>query len=243
MNTFHRTALGTAALCASLCASAADLEIDPIRIALSTQQKTAVIVIRNNSNQATTLEAKPVSWSQADSQDVYAPTRELLVSPPTFTIPAHGSQTVRAALRRLADTTRELSYRINLQEIPPVLPPGVNGVQVALRVGLPVFVKAQNGKSAPKAQWSLARTPDGKLSVALRNTGNAHVQVTDFLVQRTTGAEVLAEQRAATYVLQGQTHVWELAPMAPEQITTGPLRLKAHTDAGDSDKELALELR
>jgi hypothetical protein len=31
--------------------------------------------------------------------------------------------------------------------------------------------------------------------------------------------------------------------MAPEQITTGPLRLKAHTDAGDSDKELALELR
>jgi hypothetical protein len=31
--------------------------------------------------------------------------------------------------------------------------------------------------------------------------------------------------------------------MSPEKITVGPLRLKAHTDAGDSDKELALELR
>ena len=243
MNTFHCIGLCAAALCASLCASAADLEIDPVRISLSTQQKTAVIVIRNNSNQATIIEAKPVSWSQADSQDVYTPTRELLVSPPTFTIAAHGTQTLRAALRRAADPARELSYRINLQEIPAALPSGVSGVQVALRVGLPVFVKAQTGKTAPKVQWNLARTPDGKLEVGLRNTGNAHVQVTDFLVQRTTGAEVLAEQRAATYVLEGQTHVWELTPMSPEKIAGGPLRLKAHTDAGDSDKELALELR
>jgi fimbrial chaperone protein len=250
MNTQHchgrdirRSALVLIALCASLSASAAELEIDPVRIALSTQQKTAVIVIRNNSNQATTLEAKPVSWSQVDSQDVYAPTRELLVSPPTFTIPAHGTQTLRAALRRQADPTRELSYRINLQEIPAAPVPGVNGVQVALRVGLPVFVKSQSGKLAPKAQWSLARNADGNLSVGLHNTGNAHVQVTDFLIQRTTGAEVLAEQRASSYVLEGQTHVWELTPMSPDKITGGPLRLKAHTDAGDSDKELALELR
>ena len=243
----RRSALNLVALCASLCAafsaSAASLEIDPVRVALSAQQKTAVILIRNNSDEPATLEAKPVSWSQADSQDVYAPTRELLVSPPTFTIPAHGTQTVRAALRRGADPTRELSYRINLQEIPPAMPAGVNGVQVALKVGLPVFVKSLNGKSAAKAQWSLARNTDGKLAVALRNTGSAHVQVTDFLIQRPTGAEVLAEQRAATYVLEGQTRVWELTPMSPEKITVGPLRLKAHTDAGDSDKELALDLR
>jgi fimbrial chaperone protein len=235
--------LGLLALCASLCASAAELEIDPVRIALSTQQKTAVIVIRNNSDQPTTMEAKPVSWSQADSKDVYAATRELLVSPPTFTIPAHGKQTIRTAMRRMADPTRELSYRINLQEIPAAMPPGVTGVQMAIQVGLPVFVKAQRGKTAPKLEWSLARNANGTLAVSLQNTGNAHVQVTDFLIQRPTGAEVLAEQRAATYVLEGQTRVWELTPMSPEKITGGPLRLKAHTDAGDSDKELALELR
>jgi P pilus assembly chaperone PapD len=45
----RRSAHSIAALCASLCfalsASAANLEIDPVRVALSAQQKTAVILI------------------------------------------------------------------------------------------------------------------------------------------------------------------------------------------------------
>lgn len=219
-------------------AMAANLEIDPVRIELSPQQKSATITIRNNSDQPTTLEIKPVTWSQVGSRDVYEPTRELLVSPPVFTIPPNGAQIVRAALRRQADPAMELTYRINLQELPAPLATGGTGVQVALRIGLPVFVQPKGSKAVPKMEWNVARKPDGNLMVGLRNPGNAHIQVTDFSLLNPGSNGVVAETQGSTYVLAGQSREWNLQPSATEKITGARLRLKAFTDAGDADKEL-----
>jgi fimbrial chaperone protein len=234
----RNSALVLTTLLASMCANATDLEINPVRVNLSTQQKSGVIVIRNNSDTPATIEAKALLWSQADSKDVLEATRELLVTPPSFVIPAHGTQTVRTALRRSADPAHELSYRISFNEIPAPAASGVTGLRVALQVGIPVFVKASHGKSVSNAEWKVARAADGKFNVSLKNTGNAHVQVQEFLVMNTSGVDVIAEQRGATYVLQGQTHEWQLTSPNPEKFTTGQLRIKATTDAGDSDNKL-----
>jgi fimbrial chaperone protein len=250
MNTQHnlhhsvcKSAFALTTLFASLCANATDLEINPVRVNLSTQQKSGVILIRNNSNEPATMEAKALLWSQADSKDVLEATRELLVTPPSFVIPAHGTQTVRTALRRSSDPAHELSYRISFNEIPAPTEPGVTGLRVALQVGIPVFVKASRGKSASNAEWKVARAADGKLNVSLKNTGNAHVQVQEFKVTNSSGADVIAEQRGATYVLQGQTHEWQLTSPNPEKFTTGQLRIKATTDAGDSDNKLEIAVQ
>ena len=89
-----------ATLLLPLVSYATSLEIDPVRLNLNAKQQTAAITIRNNSNAATTIEIKGTQWTQVDANDVYTPTRELLVFPPVVTIAAHGSQIVRAALRR-----------------------------------------------------------------------------------------------------------------------------------------------
>lgn len=180
LRTLRGAVLYAVALISSWCAVAASLEIDPVRIELSPKQQTVAITIRNSSDQPTTLEIKPVAWSQLDTKDVYSPTRELLVSPPLVTIPAHGEQVVRAALRRKADPTKELTYRINLQELPAAPQAGATGVQVALRIGLPVFVTPATGKTAPKMEWKLMHQSDGSLKVGFRNAGNAHIQISDF---------------------------------------------------------------
>jgi fimbrial chaperone protein len=234
-------ALGAAALLFPLLANAASLEIDPVRIDLTPKQQTAVITIRNSSDQPTTIEIKPVAWSQVDSKDVNTETKELLVSPPIVTIPAHGSQIVRAALRRQPDPTRELAYRINLQEVPPVAAPGVTGVQVALRIGLPVFVKSKNSKSAPKMEWSVLRKADGDMAVVLHNPGTAHIQVSDFSLLIPGSNTLVASEQGSSYVLAGQTREWNLKPIAPENMSVARLRLKVFTDAGDADQELPLD--
>ena len=242
----HWSAQRTYALCLAtlllpLVSYATSLEIDPVRLNLNAKQQTAAITIRNNSNAATTIEIKGTQWTQVDANDVYTPTRELLVFPPVVTIAAHGSQIVRAALRRQPDASHEMAYRINLAEVPPEPVAGVTGVQVALRIGLPVFVAAKNGRSAPKMQWSAMRTSDQDLTVTLKNAGSAHIQVTDFsLSVPGSDAQVATEQRSS-YVLAGQSHTWTLKAPSADLLNGARLRLKVYTDAGDADQELPLD--
>lgn len=212
--------------------------VDPVRIELSPQQQTAAINVRNDSDQPTSIQIQAVAWSQLDRKDVYTPTRELLVSPPIVTIAPKSEQVIRAALRRQADTASELTYRIYLQELPPQPAPGFMGLQVALRIGLPVFVKPQNGKAAPKMVWTVSHAPDNSLKVALQNQGNAHVQVSDFSLYIPGGDKPIAGESGSSYILAGQAREWLLKIDFSEKITGGRLRLKAYTDAGNVDTEL-----
>jgi fimbrial chaperone protein len=243
------TQLWRAARCTGYClvtllmpglATAADWEIDPVRVELSPEQQTAAITLRNSSDQPTSLQIEVVAWSQLDGKDVYTASRELLVSPPIVTIPGKGEQVIRAALRRPADAASELSYRINLQELPPPPVAGFNGVQVALRIGLPVFVQSIKGGAAPKMAWNIQRMPDNQFKVGLKNTGNAHVQVTDFALYLPDSDKVIAGEASSTYVMAGQTREWLLKSTSSDKIADGRLHLKAYTDAGDVDTDLVL---
>ena len=239
--TSRSTLICTLALLMSAIATAADWEIDPVRIELSPEQQTAAITLRNASDQPTSIQIEVVAWSQVDGKDVYSASRELLVSPPIVTIAAKGEQVVRAALRRSADASKELSYRINLQELPPPPTPGFNGVQVALRVGLPVFVQSARGEAAPQMTWNAVRMPGNKLKIAMKNQGNAHVQVTDFSLYLPGGNQIVGGESGSSYVMPGQSHEWLLSMASSEKLASDRVHLKAYTDAGDVDTDLVLD--
>lgn len=221
-------------------AAASDWAVDPVRLELSPQQPTAVLQVRNNSEQATTIQIKAVAWSQLAGKEVYAPTRDLLVSPPAFTLAAKAEQLVRVALRRTADPASELSYRINLQEIPSPPAPGFVGLQVALRIGLPVFVQPLAGKASPKAVWSATALDDKRIKVGLENQGNAHLQVSDFALYVPGMAQAIAIESGLSYALAGQAREWILSIRPLKAPSNQRLRLKAYTDAGEIDTELML---
>jgi fimbrial chaperone protein len=236
-----RTILCTSALVLPQLALAAAWDIDPVRVELSPTQQTVAITIKNDAEQATSIQIETVAWSQVGDKDVYAQTRELLVSPPIVTIAPKSEQVIRVALRREADANAELAYRINLQELPPPQEPGFTGVQVALRVGLPVFVQSKKGNAAAKQLWRVVRMPDKQLKVVLRNSGNAHVQVSDFSLYLPGRDQPIAGESGSNYVLAGQTREWLLKTSLTEANADGRLRLKAFTDAGDIDTELVLD--
>jgi fimbrial chaperone protein len=217
---------------------AADLKVDPVRIELSPNATTAVVTITNNTDQEVSLQIQAMTWTQMDGKDAYVATRELLVAPPIITIAPKAEQLIRLALRRNADETRELTYRIYLQELlgPPVT--GFSGMQVALRIGLPVFVQPMKGLAVASKLWRLERSGDKQLKLTLKNDGNAHIQVTDFTLQLPNEAQPIVGEAGSTYVLAGQSHEWRLNTKATLPIAVEFLQLKAYTDDGYIESDL-----
>ena len=229
------------AMCIAVAeAGAGSFQVNPIRVEMAKGATTAAITLRNDGEEAIVVQSSVVGWSQDSSQDIYAPTTEALVTPPIMTVPAGGEQIVRVGLRRTPDPQRELTYRLYLQEVPPPPKPGFTGLQVALRVGLPVFV-APVAAGIRRLEWSAQIRPDGTIVLAAQNTGNTHVQVTDFELQPPGAGEPVAHESSLAYVLPGQRRQWTLSAPADRVKSARELRLKAFTDAGEIDTAVKVE--
>jgi fimbrial chaperone protein len=228
-------ALGAATLLTLLPAMAADLGVDPVSLELSPDKQTAALKVSNASDLPTSIQIQAVAWSQQDGKDVYAPTKELLVAPPIVTIAPNSEQIIRVALRRPADPVKELTYRIFLQELPVPPPSGYRGLQVALRIGLPVFVKPAKTQAVPNMVWSVAWAPDHSLKVTMQNQGAAHVQVSDFELFTPGIDKSIAGESGSSYMLAGQSRSWSLKADYSARTANGRMLLKAYTDAGNID--------
>ena len=230
-------------LAAPLAAMAASLGISPVRVELSPATPTAALTLRNGGDEPTVVQVRAVAWSQNGGEDVYEPTNEVIVSPPIFTVAAKGAQVVRVGLRRAPDARRELSYRIFLQEVPGPPQPGVTGVQMALRIGLPVFVKPVQPAKAT-LNWRIGREAGGALRVVAANPGEMHVQVIGFKLlgpSAAPDAPPLASHESGGYLLPSQSREWRIEPRPGLPVDTTRLRVLAHTDAGELSADVSLD--
>jgi fimbrial chaperone protein len=220
------------------CATAGTFTVNPVRATLTPNQSVTSLVVHNNGVEPAVIQVEAVSWTQQEGQDVYAPTREILATPPIFTVPAGGTQVVRVGLRRTADPQRELTYRLFVQEVPSAAQAAAKGLQVVLRVGLPVFVLPA-ATVKPVLRWR-AQVADGGLKLMAANDGNAHVQVAGVTLTRSESGDTVLMEQIARYVLPGQVGDWLLkVPSAPLPGTS--LKLSAQTDAGDMHADIVLE--
>jgi fimbrial chaperone protein len=236
------TTLGLATLAAAIwlpSASAGTFTISPLRVDLSQATSTAALTVRNEENVEVVIQVETLQWSQADGQDALDPTRDLIASPLVFTLPPNGTQLVRVALRRAPDERRELSYRLVVQEVPPPPSPDFTGLQVALRMSLPVFVAAAT-PSRPELEWSVARDADGALTVTAKNASESHARVLGFSVTPATATVPAFEQPVAAYVLPGTARHWRFDENGGAYAATTRYRLHGRTDAGEFTTELPL---
>ena len=222
--------------------TAGSLSVSPIRIDLSSTQRSVALTVRNDGNQPAVVQAQLVAWSQADSNDQLEPTTDILVSPPIFTVAAGASQMLRIALRRAPDITNELSYRILVTEVPGKPEAGFIGAQFAVKISLPIFVEASGGKNSPQLAWSGARTAKGELELTAFNSGAKHIQVQAIEVTK-AGSDPDGAFSGPWYVLPGQRRTVTIKPIAGHTIAADRVRVKAETDAGPLDVDVALEHR
>ncbi len=204
-----------------LCASAfpghgnaGSFSVNPVRIELSGTEPTAVIHVENTGNAPVTVQLSTMAWSQADGKDQLRPTRELLSTPQIFSLKPGAVQVVRIGALRKPDADRELPYRLLLEEIPLPPPPDFKGLQVALRVSLPAFLKPP-ADTKEKLAVSLVPKPDKRLTLSLTNAGNGSAHWAGFTLHDAAAPErVLAAYPGAVYVLPGQRR--DVSVQAPE---------------------------
>jgi fimbrial chaperone protein len=223
----------------STASVAGSLTVSPVRIDLSVAQRSVALTVQNDGDQSAVVQTELMSWSQAENADRLDPTNDLIASPPIFTVAPGTSQIVRVALRRAPDSANETPYRILINEVPGPPQPGFTGAQFALKISLPIFVAATTATS-PRVQWSAVRGANGGVELALVNAGAKHIQVQRIEL---AGASADADAKFAglLYVLPGQRRSVTLKPEPGHTIASGRIRIKAETDAGPLDADVALE--
>src|SRR4051812_46033659 len=141
-----RTVLLWACLVACCGAQAAGFAIVPLRIELG-PNRTSSLTITNSDEEGKTFEVRPVSWTQQDRNDSYAPTDNLLVAPTTFRLEKGATQVVRVQLNRPLDAA-EHPYRIFIDEVPPAQEVRPNSLKTVVSMAVPVFVSPTSGPIA-----------------------------------------------------------------------------------------------
>jgi fimbrial chaperone protein len=218
-------------------AFAGSFSVSPIRLTLTAAAPIAALTIHNSGGEPTVVQLQVARWTQEDGSDHYQPSRDLIASPPIFTVPAGGSQIVRLALRRAPEARQELTYRVYLAEVPSAPSPGFVGTRVALELGVPVFV-APTVAGAQSLDWRLVRGGDGKVLLVARNSGALSARITSISLSSTAGGAT-SRQTIATDVHAGQQREWPLTDKQP-WAAGGLLRLSARTERGDVEADVVV---
>ncbi|HJW26479.1 MAG TPA: molecular chaperone [Rhodocyclaceae bacterium] len=229
---------GLALACLAQAAGAGSLSVSPIRVNLSEAAPTAALTVENTGNAPIVAQAQMLRWTAVGEEDRHEPSDEVVVTPPIMTIQPGRSQIVRVGLSRSADPQRELAYRLYLEEVPPPPRPGSQGLQVALRVGVPLFV-APNGAAEPKLTWRIVQSSSQAVAVEATNAGNGHLRLLNLSLGAVDSERSLARRQIPGYLLPGQSRRW-IIPLK-EPLSAERVRLSADSDRGAANVELDVE--
>lgn len=182
----------------------AQISVSPVLVELSDEHTKDVIIVGNQQDMTASYQVEVVAWSQSEQRrEIYSPTEDILAVPPLFTVEPGEQQTVRVGMLNDADTSREKSYRIFVTELanPDSESPEV-GVNMRLRIGIPVFVAPT---AVPRAELNFvdANQMNNQLFMLMRNSGNTRVRVSE-IQYRAPGADESSIESAAIYILAGQ---------------------------------------
>jgi len=222
-----------AALCT--CAQAGSFVVTPVRVELSGSVRSAVLTVANSEDALLTLQLRTVEWTQAEGRDVFADSTELLATPAVFTLGPRGLQVFRVALRKPKSPQIEAAYRLFVEEV-PAAGAGVPGVQVALRMSIPVFV-APALVSSPGMTWD-ARVSANRLVLSAFNEGNTSARLLGVNVSTRDAKAV--ESLPLTYVLARQRWSWALSDLFLQGRTPDTLLLQVTADEGNVDSAVTV---
>jgi fimbrial chaperone protein len=231
--------LGSQAFVASP-ALAGNISVYPLRVTMDATRNAESLTVRNLADQPLLLQPTVVKWSQKDGQDIFEPTRDILVSPALIEVPARESQVVRLSLRRAPDSSSELSYRIMLREVPKPASGTSSAIVIALNISLPIFIAPANGNGRGGFEISaasLAKEGGGnQLKMTLSNRGKTHIQIKNLALSES--GSPLADYSKMLYILPGDSTTINVP--VPRKLSSKSVRIDAQTDAGPLAQEFRL---
>jgi len=197
-------------LTAASGALAGEWRVSPIRLDFDARGKSGVIIVINEGDEKINFQVKAAEWIQdGEGKDRYEETKEIIFFPRIMALDKKEERIVRAGIR-IPATTKEKTYRLFIEEIPP--PQKGEGVAVAIniRFGVPIFVKPL--KESPKGEIEKVELSKGVLNVSLKNTGNVHfiVNSIDVKGKNAKGEETFSKELSGWYLLSGVKRLYTM---------------------------------
>jgi fimbrial chaperone protein len=204
-------------------------QVIPIRLDLDRATKSGVLTIKNRGDIALNVQIKAFEWSQdANGKDQYSETADLIFLPRIATIEKQADQLVRAAIKVPA-TAREKTYRLFIEEIPKARKAESTGVAIAVRFGVPIFVKPL--KEEIRGEIVKMELAKGVLSATVKNTGNIHFNTNSLVVrmQNSKGEEVFTKDIKGWYLLSdiSRDHAVPIPEKACLEAVVAEIEVKA----------------
>ena len=212
--------LGTAIVVVALVvvpwqpAPAATFTVNPTRVSLSAKARSALLTLKNTSDQLVRFQLDVVRWHQNEKGEMsFEPATEIVFFPKLVTLAPRQERTIRLGTT-LPSGSVERAFRIFIEELPPTTAAAGSAaapgeVRILTRVGIPIFVEPGQAReefavNAPELRSSRAR-------FELRNGGNVHVVPVSIKVRGYRGPDVAFEQDVQSwYILAGGTRVYEV---------------------------------
>lgn len=184
---FRPARLALALACAVLpVAHASEFMVSPVRAELRAGALNETITITNRGDARIRIGVKVMEWTQdAQGQDVYTETSDLVYFPRQMEIEPDGRRLVRVGAKAPAGAT-ERSYRMFIEELPdPAAGAARAQMAVYFRFGVPIFLPP----AAPRVETEIQEPTleKGRVSLRVRNPGNRHVRITRVNVSDDAG--------------------------------------------------------
>ena len=209
---------------------AGDWRVSPIRLDLGRDAKSGAVTVANDSDDRLQVQMKAFEWTQdAEGKDRYEETGEILFFPRLMILERKEEKILRAGIRVPA-VAKEKTFRLFIEEIPgPRKAEGVN-VAVAIRFGVPIFVKPL--KEEARGEVGAMTMSAGALLVPVNNTGNVHFVVQSLLLRGKNGAgeEIFSRELSGWYLLAGVSRVYATTVPLEACGTMAVLEAEVKTD-------------
>jgi fimbrial chaperone protein len=204
--------------------------VSPIRLDLDSSVKTGLVTVLAEGPGPLNIQLAAFEWTQdADGKDVYTKTQDLIFFPRMATLEAGTERTVRAGIKT-PPGAKEKTYRLFIEEIPERKSKAGANVSMAIRFGLPIFVRPAKEKTGAKIIEAWQR--DGSAGVTVLNTGNVHLVVTsvDMTGIDAGGAEVFSQRLGGWYLLAGATRPYTATIPEKECMELRKIKIEIITD-------------
>ncbi len=210
-------------------ASGGEWRVTPISLDLGKNAKSGVITVSNDAAEKLNVQMKAMEWTQdAEGKDVYNETADIIFFPKIMTLGKNEERIIRVGIKTPA-LTREKTYRLYVEEIPEPKKAQTTNVAIAIRFGVPIFVKPL--KDEEKAEISSIAMSKGLLTAVVKNTGTSHFRITTLSIRGTNskGEQTFAVELPGWYLLSGVSRTYSTTPARDECLNTSRIEAEVKT--------------
>ena len=216
----------------SLSSLAASLQVAPISVAFSPQEKAKEIWLTNTSERPIRAQTRVLIWSQVAGQDQVNTTRDLVASPSITEIKAGEQQLIRIIRIAPQNTAVEQTYRLLIDELPSSgQADAQTGLQLLLQYSIPVFIQPTDSIAMRNGLTLLNQVnfQYQNQQLIVKNNAKSHIRISELTYINPNGERIPLINGLVGYALAGQSMRWDI-PESKKILPNGKFEARINSD-------------